>query len=67
VTGQATLPARDDAQAVNADLARARPALARSARHTADLLAELPEPGRRSPEQCDAASTAKSAIRALRD
>jgi thioesterase DpgC len=56
----------DDFRSVCADLAGARQALARSTGRTADLLASLPEPGLRSPEQRAAAATAKDRARALR-
>ncbi|MFI0479435.1 (3,5-dihydroxyphenyl)acetyl-CoA 1,2-dioxygenase DpgC [Actinomadura sp. 9N215] len=62
---------RDDPQAVRQavrapDLADAREALAAAARRTDELLAALPEPGRRSPEQREAAEAAKDGARALR-
>ncbi|WUI00875.1 enoyl-CoA hydratase/isomerase family protein [Spirillospora sp. NBC_00431] len=54
-------------EAVGADdLAAARKALAAAARRTGDLLAALPEPERRSPEQRATAEAAKDATRALR-
>ena len=59
-------PAREDLPAVAADLSRARQALADAARHVDDLLAALPEPAQRSPEQRAAASVAKESARALR-
>jgi (3,5-dihydroxyphenyl)acetyl-CoA 1,2-dioxygenase len=53
-------------QDMRADLAHARLALAREAEYTGTLLAALPEPERRSPEQHAAAAAAKDAARALR-
>jgi thioesterase DpgC len=47
-------------------LAEASGALAEAARRTEDLLASLPEPGRRSPRQREAAGAARDATRALR-
>lgn len=66
MTGQATLPARDDPRVVDADLAHARQALAAAAAHAAARLAALPEPEQRSPEQRAAAAEAMDAARALR-
>jgi (3,5-dihydroxyphenyl)acetyl-CoA 1,2-dioxygenase len=58
--------AQDDFRAVRGDLASARRALARAAAHTDDLVASLPNPGLRSPEQRATATAAKDAARALR-
>jgi thioesterase DpgC len=55
-----------EADAVRADLGRARQALAELAKPTDDLIASLPEPGRRSAEQHAAAAAAHDAIRAVR-
>jgi (3,5-dihydroxyphenyl)acetyl-CoA 1,2-dioxygenase len=49
-----------------ADLTGARQALAEAARRTDDVLAALPEPGQRSPEQRAVAAAAKDPARALR-
>ena len=57
----------DDLRAVQAaDLTLARQALAQAARRTDEVLADLPEPGRRSPDQRAAAAAAKYSARALR-
>jgi (3,5-dihydroxyphenyl)acetyl-CoA 1,2-dioxygenase len=56
----------DEIRAVRGDLALARRALAQSAGRTADLIASLPEPLQRSPEQRATVTTAKDATRALR-
>lgn len=45
---------------------RAWPPLAEAVRRAGDVLAALPEPSRRSPEQQAAAAAAKNAVRALR-
>jgi (3,5-dihydroxyphenyl)acetyl-CoA 1,2-dioxygenase len=68
VTGPEAPPAaHEDLRTVrSADLARARRALAEAARRTDDVLAALPEPGQRSPEQRAAAAAAKNSVRALR-
>jgi thioesterase DpgC len=67
VTGQAILPAPgDDIRAAGTDLARARRALAEAAGRAGDVLAAMPEPALRSPEQRAAASAAKDAARRLR-
>ena len=55
-----------DLQAMHADLASARQALATAAGHVADLLEELPELGLRSPEQRAEAVAAKDRARAAR-
>lgn len=55
-----------DIPAVSGDLADARKALAEFAGHTADLLAALPEPALRTPEQQASAAAAKDRARALR-
>ena len=58
--------AHEDLAAVRgADLAVARQALAEAARRADDMLAVLPEPGQRSPEQRAAAAAAKDSARAL--
>lgn len=57
---------RDEIQAVQADLASARRALAQAAGRTDDLVASLPEPGRRSAGQRAAATAAKETARTLR-
>lgn len=53
-------------QDVQADLASSRRALAKAAQRTDALLATLPEPRDRSPEQCAAAGAAQDSMRALR-
>lgn len=59
--------ASEDLAAVRgADLARARQALAAAAHRADDMLAALPEPGQRSPEQSLAAAAAKDSARTLR-
>ena len=57
---------RDDVGTVRPDLASARRALVRSGGEVSRLLAALPGPGQRSPEQRAAAAAAKDALRALR-
>lgn len=52
--------------AIRADLTSARHELASVAGHTADLLAALPDPALRSPDQRAAAAVAKDRARALR-
>jgi thioesterase DpgC len=47
-------------------LGRARQALAETAKHTDDLIASLPEPGERSPEQHATAAAAHDGVRAVR-
>ena len=59
-------PANEDPRAVRADLSLARRALTEAAERTDDLLAALPEPAVRSPQQGAAAATTKDAMRALR-
>jgi len=67
VTASATAASiPDDVQAVRADLAQARPALAVAAARAEDLLATLPEPALRSPAERATAAAAKAAVRALR-
>ncbi len=67
MTGRVILPEpRDDFRAVPADLARARRAVARAAERADDLVASLPGPASRSPEQRVTAAAAKDAARALR-
>jgi thioesterase DpgC len=58
--------ARDDVGAVRGEFARARHALAEAAARTDDLIASLPEPGERSPEQRAVAAAAHDAARGLR-
>jgi thioesterase DpgC len=57
---------RDDIRAVRGDLSRARHALAEVAARTDDLLASLPEPGKRSPRQRAAAVAAHDTAREVR-
>jgi thioesterase DpgC len=57
---------RGDFQGVRQDLASARRALARAAEQTDGLMASMPGPGLRSPEQRAAAAAAKDTMRALR-
>jgi (3,5-dihydroxyphenyl)acetyl-CoA 1,2-dioxygenase len=52
--------------AVHRDLGCARQALAEAAKHADDLIASLPEPAERSPEQQAAAAAAHDAVRAVR-
>ena len=67
MTGKVTLPKPgDDFLAVRADLASAQRALARAAERADDLVASLPGPMLRSPEQRATAATAKDGARALR-
>lgn len=67
MTGRAALAGhRDDVLAVRGSLVSARLALAEAARRTEDLVASLPEPERRSPEQRATADAAKKVTRALR-
>jgi thioesterase DpgC len=67
VTSKAILPGRPDGLLAGpAGVARARLELSRAAEHTDELLAALPEPEARSPEQRAAATTAKEATRARR-
>ncbi len=67
MTGRAALAGRhDDVLAVRGSLVSARLALAEAARRTEDLVASLPEPERRSPEQRATADAAKQVTRALR-
>lgn len=56
----------DEVRAGQPDLASARRALATSAGQIGRVLAALPEPGLRSPEQRTAADAAKDAVRSLR-
>jgi len=58
---------QDDIRAVRGDLSRARPVLTEVAARADDLVASLPEPGRRSPEQRAAAVAAHDAARGVRD
>jgi thioesterase DpgC len=58
--------AQDDIQTVRGDLSRARLVLAEAAARADDLIAALPEPGRRSPQERAAAVAAHDASRALR-
>ncbi|MDH6493343.1 (3,5-dihydroxyphenyl)acetyl-CoA 1,2-dioxygenase DpgC [Streptomyces sp. SAI-127] len=55
-----------DLDAVRGDLGAARTALTEAAARTEDLLAVLPEPSLRSPQQRDAAARQKTATRILR-
>jgi thioesterase DpgC len=57
---------QNDADAVREDLGRARQALAEIAKPADDLIASLPEPGRRSAEQHATAAAAHDVIRAVR-
>jgi (3,5-dihydroxyphenyl)acetyl-CoA 1,2-dioxygenase len=67
MTGQVPLAAsRDEIRAVRGDLVLARQALAEAAERTGELIALLPEPGRRLPQQRVTAAAAKNAARALR-
>ncbi|MPY39600.1 enoyl-CoA hydratase/isomerase family protein [Streptomyces phyllanthi] len=68
MTGPGSPPAvRENPQAVRAeDFSSARQSLAEAARRGGDVLAALPEPGQRSPEQRATAAAAKDAARALR-
>jgi thioesterase DpgC len=59
--------AQAQAQAVRGDLALDRRTLVGAAARTDELIASLPEPAERSPEQRAAATAAKDATRALRD
>jgi len=59
-------PPRDDVRAVRCDLSRARHALAELAARTDDLLASLPEPGKRSPPQRAVAAAAHDTARGVR-
>ena len=59
-------PPPDDIRAVRCDLSRARHALAEVAARTDDLLASLPEPGKRSPRQRAAAVAAHDTAREVR-
>jgi (3,5-dihydroxyphenyl)acetyl-CoA 1,2-dioxygenase len=52
--------------AVQGDLHVAQPTLAKAARHADELIASLPEPGRRSPRQRAKAAGAKDSVRSLR-
>ena len=56
----------DDAGAARGDLGRARQALAETAKHTDDLIASLPEPGKRSAKQAANAAAAHDVIRTVR-
>src|SRR5260370_41887798 len=56
----------DDPQAARDGLAGACEGMARLAGHTGELLAGLPEPGLRSPEQRALAEQAKDRARAMR-
>ena len=67
MTVKAVLPGpQDDIQAIRQDLADTQRALARAAEHANSLVAALPEPGRRSPQQRATAAAAKDGMRALR-
>jgi (3,5-dihydroxyphenyl)acetyl-CoA 1,2-dioxygenase len=67
VTTRVILPqARDEIRATGVDLALARQALAETAERTDDLIAILPEPGQRSPEERVTAAGSKAAARAVR-
>lgn len=67
MTVKAVLPGpQDDIQAIRQDLTDARQALARAAEHANSLVAALPEPGRRSPQQRATAAAAKDGMWALR-
>jgi (3,5-dihydroxyphenyl)acetyl-CoA 1,2-dioxygenase len=67
VTAKAVRPqARNEIRDVRADLPRARQALAETAERADDLIAILPEPGQRSPQQRATAARSKSAARAVR-
>jgi thioesterase DpgC len=57
---------RDDISAARGDLTRAQPALADAAARADDLIASLPEPAERSPEQGATAAAAHDTVRALR-
>jgi thioesterase DpgC len=56
----------DDAGAARGDLGRARQALAETAKHTDDLIASLPESGKRSAKHDANAAAAHEVIRTLR-
>lgn len=56
----------DDAGAARGDLGRARQALAETAKHTDDLIASLPEPGKRSAKHDANAAAAHDVIRTVR-
>jgi thioesterase DpgC len=62
----ALLQTQSTAEAVRGDLGRARQALAEAAEPVDDLIASLPEPGQRSPEQDATAAAAHDVVRALR-
>jgi hypothetical protein len=67
VTAKAVLPEpAGGITAVRGNPVLARRALARAAGRTADLIASLPEPRQRSPEQRATVTAAKDATRALR-
>lgn len=55
-----------DVRAVRGELARARHALSQASDRTDELIASLPEPGQRSPQQCAAAEAVHDAARAVR-
>src|SRR5206468_4430026 len=59
-------PPHDDVGAARGDLGRARQALAETAKHTDDLIASLPEPGKRSAEQHATAAAEHDVIRTVR-
>jgi (3,5-dihydroxyphenyl)acetyl-CoA 1,2-dioxygenase len=58
--------AQDDIRAVRGDLSRARRVLAEVAAHADDLIASLPEPAKRSPEQRAVAAAAHDRARRAR-
>ena len=67
MTEEATLPsARNGIPAMHAALAQARQSLAETARRASELIASLPEPVHRSPEQRALAAATQSAARTLR-
>lgn len=59
--------ATGDIRAVRGDFSRARQVLAETAVCADDLIASLPEPGGRSPEQCADAAAAHDTARTVRD
>jgi thioesterase DpgC len=64
--GTDMLPAAYDMLTACPGLTAARQILARAAGRTGEVLAALPEPGQRSPQEQAAAATAKDTMRALR-
>jgi thioesterase DpgC len=59
-------PPQDEIRAVRGDLTRARYVLAEAAARADDLVASLPEPGKRSPRQRAGAAAAHDAARGVR-